>query len=212
MNKNRKPRKPSGEKRREAMMETAWALFLEKGYSAVSLDEIIGSSGGSKSTIYEFFGGKEGLFIELVSSVTRKILVEMKFPDISGYSTREALTRICLESANQVLSDKAIETYRLVVSESKRFPRIGRLFFDAGPGLMQKAMADFLEKEAAAGRLHVKNPQLAAQFLFGMLLITDHLAMSVGSAGVPSKARIKAVVKEAVDVFMAAYGKEEGAR
>lgn len=187
-------------------METAWGLFLEKGYAAVSVDEIVSKSGGSKSTVYDLFGNKEGLFLELVTSITKKILFEMQMPDISGQSPKEALTRICLASASHVLSEKAIELYRLTVSESKRFPRIGRLFYDAGPGHMQQALADYLEKEAAAGRLKVKNPRRAAEVLLGILLMSGHLAMSVGCAGVPSKSRIKGIVDEAVDVFMAAYG------
>jgi AcrR family transcriptional regulator len=203
---NRKPKKASGEKRREAIMETAWGLFLEKGYAAVSVDEIISKSGGSKSTVYDFFGSKEGLFLELVSSITKKILGEMQLPDITGQSTKEALTRICRASASHVLSEKGIELYRLAVSESKRFPRIGRLFFDAGPGHTQQGLAYYLAKETSAGRLRIKNPRLAAEFLLGMLLMCDHLAMSVGCATLPSKARINGVVDEAVDVFMAAYG------
>lgn len=206
MMKGRLPKKSSGERRREAIMETAWRLFLEKGYDAVSIDEIVASSGGSKSTVYEFFGSKEGLFLEIVSSVTKQILSEMELPDTSGHTTREALARICLTSATLVLSEKAIEIYKLVVSESRRFPRIGRLFYEAGPHHMQRGLADFLAKEAAAGRLRVKDPTLAAQFLFGMLLINDHLAMSVGCAQVPSKARIKKLVEESVDAFMKAHG------
>lgn len=206
MNKVKLPKKSPGERRREAIMDTAWRLFLEKGFDAVSVDEIVASSGGSKSTVYGFFGSKEGLFLEIVLSVTKKILSEMELPDISGHSTREALRRICYTAADQVLSEKAIEMYKLVVSESKRFPRIGRLFYDAGPDRMQQALADFIEKEADAGRLKVKNARMASEFLCGMLLMGGHLAMSVGCAEVPSKARIKALVDESVDVFMKAYG------
>lgn len=206
MEKKSRQKKSSGEKRREAIMETAWGLFLEKGYADVSVDEIIRKSGGSKSTVYDLFGSKEGLFIEIVLSVTKKIVGEMQMPDISGQSLREALTRICYASASFVLSEKGIELYRLAVSESKRFPRIGRVFFDAGPNRTQQELADFLEKEAAAGRLRINNPRMAAEMLLGMLLVKDHIAMSVGCAGIPSKARIKSLVDEAVDVFMVAYG------
>lgn len=206
MSKKEIPKKTSGEKRREIIMETALDLFLKKGYEAVSVDEIIRKSGGSKSSVYEFFGGKEGLFIEIVSSVTRKIIGEMKLPETTGQPTREALVRICSTSAHLVLSENAIEIYRLAVSESKRFPKVGKLFFEAGPSHMQQGLADYLEKEAAAGRLRLKNARRAAEFLLGMLLIGDHLAMSVGCAEVPSSAKIRNIVNEAVDVFMAAYG------
>jgi AcrR family transcriptional regulator len=196
-----------GAARREAIMEAAWELFLEKGYEAVSVDEIIRKSGGSKSTVYDLFGSKEGLFLELVTSVNESIMNEATMPlEISGYTTREALTRLGAALMGQILTDKAIEIYRLSVSEAKRFPRIGRLFFDSGPGQTQRNVAGYIEKEAAAGRLKVKDARRAAEFFIGMLLINDHLAMSLGAAGVPSKAKINGIIKEAVDVFLAAYG------
>lgn len=35
---------------------------MEKGYDAVSLDDIVNHAGGSKASIYKYFGNKEGLF------------------------------------------------------------------------------------------------------------------------------------------------------
>src|SRR5262245_15041043 len=54
------------EQRRERLVRLAAPLFLKKGYDNVSIDEIIGVVGGSKATIYTWFGGKEGLFEAVV--------------------------------------------------------------------------------------------------------------------------------------------------
>ncbi|CAG0966388.1 HTH-type transcriptional repressor BdcR [Gammaproteobacteria bacterium] len=202
--------KTAGEKRREAIMEAAWGLFLEKGFEAVSVDEIIKKSGGSKSTVYDLFGSKEGLFLELITSVNERILTDARMPETSGYSTREALTRLAWSITGQILTDRAIDMYRLSVSEAKRFPKIGKLFYEAGPGLTKRGVSGYIEKEAAAGRLKVKDPRRAAEFFLGMLLINDHLGMSVGALGVPSRARLKGIIEEAVDVVLAAYGTENG--
>lgn len=202
-----KSNKPSGERRREAIMETAWALFLEKGFEAVSVDEIIRKSGGSKSTVYDFFGSKEGLFLELATEVSENILKEMVLPDLSGQSPREALTRLGHVIAGQILSTKGIELYRLAVSESRRFPKIGRLFFDAGPGRTRKDLSGYLRKEAEAGRLKIKNPLRAAEHFLSMLLGQDHIAMSVGVAGIPTRSKMKEMVDDTVDAFLTIYGK-----
>src|SRR5260370_42678503 len=50
------------DQRRERIVRLAAPLFLKKGYDNVSIDEIIGVVGGSKATIYTWFGGTEGLF------------------------------------------------------------------------------------------------------------------------------------------------------
>ncbi|MEI8632729.1 TetR/AcrR family transcriptional regulator [Vibrio sp. PP-XX7] len=45
---------------KEQLLEAAASEFLEKGFSAASLDSIIKKAGGSKSKIYNYFGGKGG--------------------------------------------------------------------------------------------------------------------------------------------------------
>ena len=63
----RGPGRPdTAEQRRERIVRAAAPLFLKKGYDNVSIDEIIGVVGGSKATIYAWFGGKEGLFEAVV--------------------------------------------------------------------------------------------------------------------------------------------------
>ena len=48
------------------ILQTAIDLFCEKGYEKTSLSEIVAKSGGSLSTIYEYFGDKERLFYTIL--------------------------------------------------------------------------------------------------------------------------------------------------
>lgn len=57
-----KPQTRRGIERRLALLLSATELFLDKGYDAVSLDDIVNHAGGSKTSIYKYFGNKEGLF------------------------------------------------------------------------------------------------------------------------------------------------------
>ncbi len=45
-----------------AFLLSANELFLQHGYDAVSLDDIVNHAGGSKASIYKYFGNKDGLF------------------------------------------------------------------------------------------------------------------------------------------------------
>ena len=56
------PQTRRGQERRLALLICATDLFLERGYDAVSLDDIVNHAGGSKTSIYKYFGNKEGLF------------------------------------------------------------------------------------------------------------------------------------------------------
>jgi len=206
MAKEIKAKSALAEKRREAIMDAALELFLDKGYASVSVDEIIQKSGGSKSSVYEYFGTKDGLFREIVTSVSNEIMNAMEVPGAKGQGAREVLTLFGEVLCTHVLTKKGIGLFRLAVSSSKRFPKLARMFYESGPLHGQLALTCYLEKEAAAGRVNIENPRRAAEFFFGMLLVKDHIAMPLGCAPPPSKAAIREMVKEAVDVFMAAYG------
>ena len=53
----------SREDRMEQMLDTAHRLFAERGYAAVTMDEIAAAVGITKPLIYNYFGNKEQLYI-----------------------------------------------------------------------------------------------------------------------------------------------------
>src|SRR5258708_28499552 len=48
--------------RRQAILEAAREVFLERGYGDSTVDAVVERAGGSKATVYALFGNKEGLF------------------------------------------------------------------------------------------------------------------------------------------------------
>lgn len=51
----------------DAILDTAWRLFVTEGYRQLSVDTIAREAAVSKRTIYDRFGSKEGLFEALVA-------------------------------------------------------------------------------------------------------------------------------------------------
>ena len=64
----------SGHERREQLINVARHLFAEKGYEAVSVEEIAQWASVSKPVIYEHFGSKEGLYAVILDRETRELL------------------------------------------------------------------------------------------------------------------------------------------
>jgi AcrR family transcriptional regulator len=54
---------------KERIVRQAEQLFLQFGYSKVTMDEIAASIGMSKKTLYKFFSGKEALVKEMISTM-----------------------------------------------------------------------------------------------------------------------------------------------
>ena len=65
--------RPKGAERLKKLKDSATNLFLEHGYEATSMDMVIQKVGGSRRNIYERFGGKEGLFVAVITDECRKL-------------------------------------------------------------------------------------------------------------------------------------------
>ena len=61
------------ENKRDDIFKCALKLFSEKGYDAVSPNEIVEKVGITKPTLYYFFGSKEGLFEEILKTSFTKL-------------------------------------------------------------------------------------------------------------------------------------------
>jgi len=56
----------SKEKRRKQIKEIALKLFVDKGYSKITMEEIVQAVGISKGGMYHHFSNKEEIFLELL--------------------------------------------------------------------------------------------------------------------------------------------------
>jgi TetR/AcrR family transcriptional repressor of mexJK operon len=195
----------AGQNRRKAMIEAAYSLFIEKGYGSVSVDDIIRVSRGSKSSLYKFFGNKEGILKAVIESLAEEFLREIHLEFPSGGTPREALNRIGVVFADLALSDIAINQHRHAVSHARAFPDLAKLWYESGPKKTMDGFADFLEKETAAGRLRISDPARAAWFFLGMIIFHDNMRRLV-CLPQSKRAELKETVSEAVEVFLAAYG------
>ena len=202
--------KPSGkngtpaEKRRKAMLDAAYSLFIEKGYGSVSVDEIIKHSKGSKSTLYKFFGSKEGIMKAVIESLAEEMLSQINIDYPSGKSIREVLVHIGNILIDLALSDNAIYQHRLAVSNARSFPDVSMLWYESGPKTTMDGIAEVLAGETAKGRLKVENPQTAAWFFSGMLICKENMRRLIG-APPAKKTEMKKLVQEAVDAFLKFY-------
>jgi TetR/AcrR family transcriptional repressor of mexJK operon len=95
---------------------------------------------------------------------------------------------------------------RLVIGESGRFPELGRIFYEQGPGRTVAALAATFERLAARGLLCVDDPLLAAaQFNWLVMSAPLNHAMLLGDDGPPDPADIGRWAEDGVRTFLAAY-------
>ena len=79
--------------RREAFLAAAKEVFQKKGFAEATLDDVIAVSGGSRQTLYELFGGKQGLFEAIISETCETIFRGLTSGAASHSGTRRGPAR-----------------------------------------------------------------------------------------------------------------------
>jgi TetR/AcrR family transcriptional repressor of mexJK operon len=188
------------EHRRERIVRLAAPLFLKKGYDNVSIDEIIGVVGGSKATIYAWFGGKEGLFEAVVRQECRDVTMAIH-ADATG-SLEAQLTEIGQSFLAMVLSPPILEFHRLMVSIGRTFPEIGRLFYQTGPDSAYQIVATWIAKQQKEGRIIEEDPYRLAVLFLDMLIGEHQLSWLTSMPRAARRDKINETVRIAVKVFL----------
>jgi TetR/AcrR family transcriptional regulator, regulator of autoinduction and epiphytic fitness len=187
---------------REAIVEAAERLFLQRGYGSVSMDELAEAAGVARRTLYNQFASKEEIFREMLLRVSRQL--EAAFPPgIETQGDVEAVLRLIA----QVILDlhkhpEYLGFLRMVVADSRQFPWIAKEFA-AVMDPQTERLTRFFADMAAAGTLDCRNPLLAAHQFMGLLNEFSLWPWMMGheSLTVPDQD----IVEETVRMFLQRY-------
>jgi TetR/AcrR family transcriptional repressor of mexJK operon len=192
------------EEKRFDILAAAQAAFLEKGYGAASMEYIAREANVSKQTLYSHFMNKAELFV----GVMHKKCEDMRGPLLElseNAPVDDFMFALAVGLLESLTSTETLNLYRIVVSESPRFPEIGEQFLQAGPKDGCGMIAHYIEGQVNSGVLKCDNSLMAAEFFCDMAKGTVHLHAVLGD-DLPSVEQRQARAKECVRVFMAAYG------
>lgn len=189
------------EERRTLILKEAARLFFERGYEAVSINDIIDATGGSKATIYGLFGDKEGLFDEFVRAQTSPIALSIPL-DTSGPIAQQ-LSALARNFLTKVLQPKTIEFHRLMVTLGRNSPERARLFFQSGPKTAYRSFAGWFAERQRAGELGGGDPYELGVLFHDMLISELQLAMLTGEIVACDADAIERKIASAVRLFLA---------
>ncbi len=71
-------RRLSAQRRREQLLQVALRRFAGRGFKATTMDDIAESAGVTKPLVYQHFGSKRALYLELVDTVTKELLAAIE--------------------------------------------------------------------------------------------------------------------------------------
>lgn len=161
-----RPRAADLEARNKNLIEKAGRLFLEMGYSNVSLELIAREAHVAVRTIYVKFGGKAGLFKELLlANRDRFISPESMATDVRPIKV--VLGEFSEHFLNMITAPEALALQRMVIAEAKTNPELAHSFYDAGPRQSRELLATFFARPDIRAQLR---DDLVMELLPGFLI------------------------------------------
>jgi TetR/AcrR family transcriptional regulator of autoinduction and epiphytic fitness len=187
---------------REAIVDSAARLFLERGFGAVSMDELAEAAGVARRTLYNQFTSKEEIFREMLISVAGQL--EDAFPP--GIETQGDVEEVLPAIGRMILELHARPEYlgflRMVAADSRQFPWIAEEFA-AVMDPQTERLARYLSHLTAMGVLDCSNPRLAAHQFMGMLNEFSLWPWMMGRKSLAIQA--EEIVDEAARMFLGHY-------
>jgi TetR/AcrR family transcriptional regulator, regulator of autoinduction and epiphytic fitness len=187
---------------REAIVEAASRLFLQRGFGAVSMDELAEAAGLARRTLYNQFTSKEEIFREMLLRVSGHL--EDAFPP--GVETQGDVEEVLRLVARMILELHGRPEYlgflRMVVADSRQFPWIAEEFA-AVMDPQTERLTRYVAHLTAMGVLECHSPTLAAHQFMGILNEFSLWPWMMGRErlSVPTKE----VVEETVRMFLQHY-------
>lgn len=190
----------------QVILAAARALFLERGFDAVSMDDIAQAAGVSRQTVFNRFLRKDAVFRAVVDDHWNNWGRDVEATRIPHEAPVEQhLRAIALSVVAFQDSPEQIQFQRLIVGESRRLDWIGPAAYRAGKGPRMQALAAHFATLHDEGRLNCPNADIAAwQFiaLIQEFLVWPKVMAAGDDDAIPP---VETVITEAILTFMARY-------
>lgn len=190
----------------EQVLDGARRIFMRDGFEGASVDDIAREAAVSKATLYAYFPDKRLLFTEICSEECRRHTEAAEAEMDPSAPAAEMLAFAARKFVTFMMSEFGRNMFRLVVAEGVRFPDLAQQFYEIGPGMIHRKLADYLREATAQGELQIEDFDLASAQFIQLSKAQLHEKLIFGLIDTISEAEIEATAKGAVEMFMARYG------
>lgn len=185
------------------MLRAATELFLEKGFERTSLSDIVDRSKGSRSTLYEYFGNKEGLLRAMVEDTAAMVRQNVGIDSVARGMTEAGLVELGVRFIRAVLAPDAVAVYRIVVSEGRWVSGIAELFYQASVQELESRLSDWFRQARSSGGFKDISPDDLTRLFVGIVLADFHVRHTIGLDPAWDEGEIQRHTKLAVGIFLA---------
>lgn len=189
------------EARREEFLLAASQMFFKDGFSGANVDDVIAQVGGSKRTLYNYFGNKEELFSAVIRDISVRAMSGLVDESACRPTLHETLFEIGTRYLTVIMRPDTLHLYRTIVAEGIRFPHLPQVFLENGPRRASRSLARTLEKHRDVWALKELDYERAAEHFFGMVRGDVHLGVVLGLRPPLEQDEIRSMIATIVELF-----------
>lgn len=154
-------KRSKNETKRKQILESATQLFTEQGYAATSMDIIASKAEVSKQTVYSHFGSKDELFSAAIEQKCESAQVlDLTLLDLTDLP--KTLLLLAQRFVEMITSKEACAIHKICAFESKSYPQVSELFYQAGPLRIINELEQLMKILNDKGLLKIDNPRIAS--------------------------------------------------
>lgn len=186
------------------LLDVAERLFLEHGYTAVTIEQLAAEARTAKRTISKQYGNKAGLFEAVVRRLCDTVNEGLMEPFDPKRPVRDELVAFSSNLLNTALSETALALYRLVAAEAGRHPKLAQDYYDAAPGKGIAALSVYLSSLDGQWPDLSHSASIHAEAIFNLTLGETHRRATFQVGQIPLNAERERIAERAVDTVLAA--------
>lgn len=192
------------EDRPREIIEAALALFSERGFSATRLADVASRAGLSKAAIYLYFKDKTSL-LKAVVAETAGTNLAMAGAIISQHegAVGPLLEKLMIAIAGRMNQSRLPDLVKLVISESRAHPEIGRFYLENVIGKALPMFAALIRRGIAAGEFRPVDPELTVKCMIAPMLLAAMWRSVFEPLGAPPL-DIEALARQQCDLILRA--------
>lgn len=197
---------------RRRLLDCAQSLFLEKGFNATSINNIVERAGCSKETVYRYFRSKQEILSAISEIEHRNFLETLEAFPAEIPDPRQGLLNLAEVLMTQLLSPGRVALHGMMAVEAAEHPELGRTFYDSYTRKGYEHVEDFLRLLQQQGELRPLDTGHLAEYFVGMLLHKVSIERQCNVIPVMTARKIREHAGRVVEDFIAAFGEDSRGR
>lgn len=187
-----------GQARRQAFLDAAREVFMDQGYEAASVNDVVRIAGGSMATLYAQFGNKGGLFLAVMADQHERFVRAITPRCDEGGTLEEGLRAMGEHYLRAMLDRSNLSFYRIVAGESRKFPQELQTYIASGNDIVREVIAALIRTHDHA----IRDPDLVASLLIDVWRSKHHFKALADQTYTLTEEQLRDHIASATDMVL----------